>query len=258
MLLMNDLEAQGAKLFRWRSFVPLLILPVAGAAAMQSPQFAAGPAGLWSHLYDLACILISFLGLAGRAYTVACAAPRTSGRNTREQRAEVLNTSGPYSIVRNPLYVANFLILLGMLLFVREWWLVAIATLAYLMYYERIVLAEEQFLAAKFGSHYVEWAATTPAMIPNFALWRRPECRFSLRIVLRREYNGFYLIVAGYYLLEWLDRIIFRFRHGLSIDSIGDGPGFYWTSFFLAGTLLFVTLRTIKKHTTLLLERPPK
>ena len=32
----------------------------------------------------------------------------TSGRNTHDQVADSLNTSGIYSIVRHPLYVGNF------------------------------------------------------------------------------------------------------------------------------------------------------
>ncbi|MGB8874133.1 MAG: hypothetical protein WCC75_12145, partial [Desulfobaccales bacterium] len=38
----------------------------------------------------------------------------TSGRNTQGQVAETLNTTGIYSLVRNPLYLGNFLIWLGL------------------------------------------------------------------------------------------------------------------------------------------------
>ena len=255
MILREELEAQGAVLFRWRSFVPFVILPVVVSAALSSETFADGHAAVLARLYDLCCILISFAGLAVRAYTVACAAPRTSGRNTKEQRADSLNTSGVYSIVRNPLYLGNFIMFLGMLLFIKVWWLIVIATLAYVLYYERIVLAEERFLIDKFGQEYLDWADRTPAMIPVLRLWRRPDCKFSLRIVLRREYNGMFLIVAIFYLLEWADRLLFKHIAPDGIITLEEAPGIYWTSFFLFGALLFVVLRSIKKHTTLLNER---
>ena len=251
MILKDDLEEQGAVLFRHRSFVPFAILPLVIVAMLQSSDFAHAPGSAIDHVYDLACILISLSGLALRGFTVATAAPRTSGRNTREQRADTLNTSGVYSVVRNPLYLANYFVFLGMLLFIREWWLVAIATLAYVMYYERIVLAEERYLLEKFGTVYLEWADRTPVMIPNLGLWVKPACRFSPKILLRREYNGFYLIVACFYLLEWCNRLI-AFNATNGPMTIGQAPGIIWNVFFLAGTIIFIALRTLKKYTDVL------
>jgi protein-S-isoprenylcysteine O-methyltransferase Ste14 len=251
MTLIQQLEAQGAILFRRRSFVPFAILPFAIVAALASTSFPDGHAPLGGRIYDAACILISFFGLACRAYTVACAAPRTSGRNTHEQRADSLNTTGMYSIVRNPLYVANFIMFVGMLLFIKAWWLVTLATLAYILYYERIVMAEESYLLAKFGETYAIWANRTPAMIPNFRLWQKPERKFSLKIALRREYNGFYLIIAVFYVLEWGDRLLFTYDMPGPM-TIGQMPGLYWNSFFIGGTLIFLILRTLKKYTSFL------
>ena len=253
MTLKHQLEAQGVTLFRWRSFMPLMILPVVIAAALGSRGFADGHADVLGRSYDLVCILLSFIGLALRGLTVASAAPRTSGRNTREQRADSLNTTGAYSIVRNPLYVANFLVFLGMLMFVKVWWLVIIATLAYVMYYERIVMAEEEFLLSKFGIVYAEWADRTPAMIPDFRLWTKPARRLSLRKILRGEYNGFYLIVVCFYLLEWCDRLL-CYRDQAGPVTLGQAPGLYWTAFFACGTVLFLLLRTLKKYTDVLDE----
>ncbi len=251
MILKNDMEVQGAILFARRSFVPFAILPLAVLAGFASPGFADGHTGLPGRLYDLFCILLSFSGLALRAYTVGTAAPRTSGRNTREQRADSLNTTGVYSIMRNPLYVANFIVFLGMLLFVKEWWLVVIATLAYVMYYERIVMTEERYLLEKFDEEYSAWADRTPVMIPRLSQWTRPARPPVLRTMLRREYNGFYLIVAGFYLLEWCDRLLFSRDTGTPM-TIAQAPGMYWSLFFIAGTLVFVTLRSLKKYTGIL------
>ena len=253
MILKNEFEEQGALLFRWRvdSFVPLTILPLVIISIVQSPSFADGHADGYSRIYDLFCILLSFCGLALRGFTVSTTAPRTSGRNTREQRAETLNTTGIYSVVRNPLYLANYIVFLGMLLFVKEWWLVLSASLAYLLYYERIVMTEEAFLLKKFGAVYADWSAYTPAMIPNFRLWKKPLYPFSVRTLLRREYNGFFLIIASFYLLEWCDRLLF-FKDASGPLTISQAPGLYWTLFFSVGTVVFIVLRTLKKHTDLL------
>ena len=255
MTLRQQMEAQGVTLFRWRSFMPLMILPVVVLAGLNSQGFADGHAGFDGRLYDLGCILLSFSGLAMRSLTVASAAPRTSGRNTREQRADSLNTTGAYSIVRNPLYVANFFVFLGMLLFLKVWWVVVIATLSYVMYYERIVMAEEDFLLAKFGTVYAQWSDRTPAMVPNLRLWQKPERQISWRKILRGEYNGFYLIVVCFYLLEWCDRLLFA-RGQPGPVTLEQAPGLYWTSFLAVGTFTFMILRTLKKHTDILNEPP--
>ncbi|MEI3423359.1 MAG: hypothetical protein V8R91_21190 [Butyricimonas faecihominis] len=45
---------------------------------------------------------------------------------------------------------------------------IAIFVLAYWLYYERIMYAEEQFLRNKFGVAYINWAEITPTILPNF------------------------------------------------------------------------------------------
>ncbi|MGC9453013.1 MAG: methyltransferase family protein, partial [Oceanipulchritudo sp.] len=50
----------------------------------------------------------------------------TSGRNTKQQVAYSLNTTGFYSVVRNPLYLGNFFMYLGIALFTHHWWLVLV------------------------------------------------------------------------------------------------------------------------------------
>ena len=58
-------------------------------------------------------ISISVLGFLVRFYTIGTTPKGTSGRNTKEQVADVLNSSGMYSMLRHPLYLGNYLIWLG-------------------------------------------------------------------------------------------------------------------------------------------------
>lgn len=91
--------------------------------------------------------------------TVGYTPKKTSGRNTKKgQVADYLNTKGMYSIVRNPLYLGNFFMGLGIFLFLCIWWVEFIYTLVFMLYYERIIFAEEQFLVKKFKQQYMEWA----------------------------------------------------------------------------------------------------
>ena len=114
------------------------------------------------------CVLIAVFGLLVRAYVVGHAPSGTSGRNTRSQIGEQLNTTGAYSIVRHPLYLGNFFIWLGVALVPGSWWLVFSLTAVFWIYYERIMYAEEEFLRDEFKKSYLRWARSNPRLRRRF------------------------------------------------------------------------------------------
>jgi protein-S-isoprenylcysteine O-methyltransferase Ste14 len=239
--LQRQSAASGAWLFRWRSYCPLVLIALLLAAL---PRFSY-PLG--SHtldtLWEVLCLAVSMLGLFIRCHTVGHTPRGTSGRNTRSQVADTLNTTGLYSALRNPLYLGNFLMMLGVILFVRTVWAPVIYSLAFWLYYERIIMAEEAFLKSKFGPAYEAYLARTPAFIPDFRLWRPAALPFSMKNVLKREYNGFFGVVAGFTALEVSGDYIVKGR--LVVDPA-------WAVLFLAALAVFLTLRTLKKKTRLL------
>lgn len=248
MLLSERLRTQGSFLFRWRSYLPLALVPLAVIAIRDSGYFVTFFGEWGEESWEVFCLAISLSGLCVRALTIGFAPRGTSGRNTREQRAAVLNTSGPYSVARNPLYLGNYLMLLGFVLALKVWWFILLACLVFAIYYERIILAEEAFLQRRFGKAYVDWAAATPAFIPNFRLWRRPALPFSFRTVLRREYNGFFLIVAFFTVNEAIYDLLVTGEDGNEWLATEYG----WIVFFAAGAAVFIILRWLKRHTRLL------
>ena len=110
--------------------------------------------------------------LAIRAYTIGHTPKGTSGRNTKKQVANALNTTGAYSLVRNPLYLGIFFMGLGVALFAHLWWLTLIYVLAFWLYYERVIFAEEAYLRDKFGAEYLSWADRTPIPTIEFTVLR--------------------------------------------------------------------------------------
>lgn len=194
--------------------------------------------------WEILCLLISFFGLTIRALTVGYAPKRTSGRNTTKgQVANVLNTTGMYSIVRHPLYLGNFMIWLGISLFVRLWWFSLVSILIFWLYYERIMFAEEEFLRKQFGDVYFDWAKKTPAFFPTFKNWQRPQLPFSFRAVLKREYLDFFGVIAAFSLLEFVGDAVVEGR--LTLDWL-------WLIIFIVGLIMFLTLRTLRKKTRIL------
>lgn len=193
MKLAEHFRHSGNWLFRWRSYVPLITIAVMLLAAGQWGDTGRLPAAM-QVVFLVTAVLVSLSGLAVRGYAVGCAPKGTSGRNTRQQKAESLNTTGIYSVVRHPLYVGNYLMGLGVSFLTFTWWLPVLYSFFFWVYYERIMYAEEAFLEEQFGGAFTEWASRTPAFIPKLSLYRRSELPFSMKNVLRREYNGAYAV----------------------------------------------------------------
>ncbi len=200
MTLKEECEQQGNLLFRWRSYIPLILILVIIPAFQEYISFD----HTYDNLWEIGVFILSLAGEFLRIITVGFVPRGTSGRVTKNQVAEKLNTTGIYSTVRHPLYLANYIIWLGVFSFFRVWWLVVIVTLFYWIYYERIMFAEEEFLRRKFGEEFEEWAKQTPAFLPSLKNYHPPDLPFSLRTVLKREHTSIFGIVATFSLLEIL------------------------------------------------------
>lgn len=241
MSLRNELEQSGSWLFRHRSYLPLILiaffLPCLGTFTYL------GQSKFLNEFWQGFCLAISAFGLVVRIITVGRAPIGTSGRNTREQVASTLNSTGIYSVVRHPLYLGNYLIFMGFALWPHVWWLAVLTTCIYALYYERIMLAEEAFLRLRFGETFEKWSGETPAFIPRFRGWKPSVVPFCWRTVAQREYNAFFLIISVFFLFDFIG------------ESIAEGNlhlDYAWFGIFIGGFVIFAILRGLKKHTTVL------
>jgi protein-S-isoprenylcysteine O-methyltransferase Ste14 len=241
MPLSEEFEALGNQFFRWRSYLPLFMGALFILALWQSAPVAAAapPRRPW----EAVCLLLSLSGLGLRFFTVGFAPRGTSGRNTLRQVADALNTSGMYSLVRNPLYLGNFLIWLGLSLFVGVWWCTVIVVLSFILFYERIIFAEESFLREKFGSAFLEWAEATPAIIPRLGNWRPALLPFSWKSALKREYSSFFAAIASFTAIAIIRGSLQK--RTIALDRT-------WLLIFLVSLIFYLTVRTLKKKTRVL------
>lgn len=202
MALIHSLEDEGNWLFKRRGFIPLVLFVLA-IPAVYFTDYASMTSSFTTFINYLAAIC-SITGFAIRAYTIGTTPRGTSGRNTDKQVAEQLNTSGIYSVVRHPLYLGNYLMWIGIVLFTKNFSFTIIVSLLYWIYYERIMFAEERFLEKKFGDSYLEWSKKAPAFVPNISTFRKSDVSFSMKSVLRREYSGVLATVIGFVYVEML------------------------------------------------------
>jgi len=190
---------------------------------------------------ELIFLGVSLFGEIIRIFTVGFAPRNTSGRNTEiGQLADELNTTGIYSIIRHPLYLGNFFMWLGPVLFLRSISFTIVFILLYWLYYERIMFAEEQFLRRKFGDIYDKWSEKVASFIPFSFNYIPSKLQFSFRNVLKREYNSFINIFAIFILLD-----VFR-NHFLSERFELTAM---WMWLFAGAFVIWIVVRTIHKQT---------
>ena len=203
MSLAKELNKQGNLLFKYRGTLPLIILSLALLIFILKLK---GPnAFMTHHYYALSCLFVALFGQFIRLITVGYTADLTSGRNTEEQLANVLNTKGIYSIVRHPLYLGNFFMWLGLCLLIQDLWFTISFILIYWVYYERIMFAEEAFLINKFGDTYLDWASSRPAFWPNFAIWKSANSNFNWKKILLNEKNGIVALFSLFWLFNFIE-----------------------------------------------------
>ncbi len=237
MALVHELENSGNWLFKRRSWLPLFF--VAGGLLM---MFLGNRQAIIFDLRDEMIFLgVSILGEIIRIVTVGFAPRNTSGRNTAAgQVADELNTTGIYSIVRHPLYVGNFFMWLGPVLFLRSVWFTVVFGLVYWLYYERIMFAEEQFLRRKFGDAYDKWSEKVKAFIPFRVKFIRPRISFSVKSVLKREYNSFVNIFLIFTILDLFRNFILSGR--IFMTGI-------WMWLLIGAASIWLIVRSIHKYT---------
>jgi protein-S-isoprenylcysteine O-methyltransferase Ste14 len=243
MALREDLEKQGNWLFRWRSYLPLLAIPLFITALWQGKVLEHIFGDKATDYWEAFSICVSFLGLGIRCLTVGYVPRGTSGRNTKSQLAESLNMTGMYSVIRNPLYLGNFVIVFGITLFIQVWWFALIVWVGFLLYYERIIFSEEEFLRKKFGAVFINWAQKTPIFLPHFNNWKKPELPFSLKTVIRREFSTFFSIVAVFFFLEIITDLLHKKKFAVHQS---------WVYFFIIGLTIYFICLILKKKTKLL------
>jgi protein-S-isoprenylcysteine O-methyltransferase Ste14 len=82
---------------------------------------------------------------------------------------------GPYSAVRNPLYLFSFLGVLGLSFASGNLLFTGLITTLFLFYYPLVIANEERRLKEFLGEAFVQYAKTTPRFIPNPSRYWQPE-----------------------------------------------------------------------------------
>lgn len=194
----DPLARLGAALFKYRdALFPLVLI----AAAFGTHPRLAGTART-DHLMDAVGFAVSAAGQALRVLVVGLVYITRGGQN-RQPWASSLVEGGIFGHSRNPLYVANMLILLGLVIVHNGWAMYLVVLPLFTLTYVAIVRAEEQYLRARFGGEYDDYCGRVPRWMPRLrglgATVR--EGSFNWLKVLRKEYGTPFAWISGFLLL---------------------------------------------------------
>lgn len=144
-----------------------------------------GPAENWHFITDVTIDFFSFslilIATFGRLWSLAY----ISGNKTRN-----LITEGPYSMVRNPLYLFSFIGVIGLGLVSKNITILAIICIMFGMYYPFVIRAEEKNLCKFHGRSFEEYKARTPMFIPKLSLYHdQPMYAFDTRLFRRAFFS---------------------------------------------------------------------
>ena len=123
-----------------------------------------------------------------------------AGGSTRTRTlgaARDLVTTGPYAHVRNPLYLGNFVLSIGVCVFANVYWMIAVLVIGFLVQYTPIIRSEETYLLKLCGDRYRAYCATVPRLIPHPRPYALPSDHdFSLHRALKSEKRTLTAIVC--------------------------------------------------------------
>ncbi|HMG67483.1 MAG TPA: isoprenylcysteine carboxylmethyltransferase family protein [Chitinophagaceae bacterium] len=141
---------------------------------------------------------VTLIGQLTRVITIGLVYIIRGGKDRRVY-AEDLVVTGIFAHCRNPLYVGNILILVGLGIASNSLLFMAVFTPVFLIFWQAIVLAEENYLRNKFGEQYNEYCRKVNRWLINFKGFGKTlsSMQFKWRRVIIREYNSTYIWMTG-------------------------------------------------------------
>ena len=185
----SEKRGLGELLFRSRSYTPIpLIILILALAKPNTLSFAIG-------------LPMTAFGEVLRIWGVSYAGPAT---RTRKVGARTLVTNGPYAYFRNPLYLGNFFLSLGLCIASRAWipLMPIVLVVAFVIQYGVIISLEERRLGELFGEEYERYVSQVPRVIPRLSPYdERSSDRPDIRKAVLSERSTFGAISAVVILL---------------------------------------------------------
>jgi protein-S-isoprenylcysteine O-methyltransferase Ste14 len=84
------------------------------------------------------------------------------------RKEKELSISGPYQYTRNPLYLGNFVIGIGVVFASRSWWVLGYFAVYFLFFYSLAIKKEMERMKELFPDEYDEYKKKAPLFFPTW------------------------------------------------------------------------------------------
>jgi protein-S-isoprenylcysteine O-methyltransferase Ste14 len=192
----------GNFLFSGRNLIfPLAFLAIAAVSFPRAP-FGSERADI---ILDAIGLCVAAAGQTLRAVVIGLAYIRRGGKE-KKIHADRLVQDGIFAHSRNPLYVGNMMVFLGLFIVLNSTWGYLVGVPFFYIAYLSITLAEEDFLRKQFGEEYVAYCRRVNRFLPSWkgmAATMR-SMSFDWGRLIRKEYGSTFIwITAALGLLLW-------------------------------------------------------
>lgn len=117
-------------------------------------------------VFDMVGLFCLFVCAIGRVYATAFLGGRKN---------QTVVDYGPFSVVRNPLYVFSLIGITGIALMSNHIVVMLALPVAFYFLYQALIKREECFLEETFGQSYRDYKQAVPRFWPKFSNYRSPE-----------------------------------------------------------------------------------
>jgi len=192
--------------------------------------------------------LDTFLDVIGIAFILLGQLFRLSARGYKTQHSkegQSLIQGGPYSVVRNPMYLGILLIGMGIVLMLFKWWVAAVLILVFILRYILLMLSEEKKLTVLFPSEYPQYCKRVPRILPSLSTILKREVSEYLPVKLRwikREIGTILVVLLTVVFIELLRDILSK---GL-IKGIRESSGMFMTIALFIILVVYLNKKTVE------------
>ncbi|HHJ36460.1 MAG TPA: hypothetical protein ENJ87_11900 [Gammaproteobacteria bacterium] len=237
----QELVRSGEALFKVRGKYLDIVIVISVVVAYFQGTLGPFTSDTANQVWFWASLGVAFSGALVRIFTSGHAALGTSGVTKVAAIASELNTTGPYSLVRNPLYLGRILNFTGIAMLSGSWVYGALTFLISILIYERISIYEEEFLYKEFGKEaHAKWAKDVPFLIPRLHGWVKPKYPFWMRRCIYREEKKIFSLFTVIVLCDLA-------RRGFDLSQLPENPVWYYI--WAVALVAFIISRILRNFT---------